>query len=100
MTPRDGVACQNVSALFASPIDKQPGQVLLKWIDPTDYDFLAVEIFLKGNAVKFICEVARGLQQCVISGLTKGTSYSFIVLTKDTSGNKSNPLYTNSVSPY
>ena len=61
------------------------GRVTLTWTDPNDTDFNKVVIsYTPGNGT---AEVGKGVQATIISGLTNGTEYSFILKTVDISGN-------------
>lgn len=71
-----------VSNLAASAGD---GQVTLSWINPTDVDFVSTTITASpGTYTTTLTGNSK-----IISGLTNGTTYTFILKTQDESGNVS-----------
>jgi hypothetical protein len=77
-----------VLALAATPGN---GSVALNWMDPADADFLQVEITFTPAATGSTQPIAvnKGTQSKTIAGLNNGTTYTFMVKTVDTAGNRS-----------
>lgn len=92
----DETAPSNVTNLTATAKNER---VLLTWIDALDEDVYGYEIAYNGtSAINRVIlpaldsktmMVGKDAGGCYISGLTNGTTYTFIVKTVDTSGNKS-----------
>lgn len=92
----DETAPSNVTNLTATAKNER---VLLTWIDALDEDVYGYEITYNGtSAINRVIlpaldsktmMVGKDAGGCYISGLTNGTTYTFIVKTVDTSGNKS-----------
>lgn len=92
----DETAPSNVTNLTATAKNER---VLLTWIDALDEDVYGYEITYNGTSAinRVILSaldsktmmVGKDAGGCYISGLTNGTTYTFIVKTVDTSGNKS-----------
>ncbi|GHU94015.1 hypothetical protein FACS189479_06220 [Spirochaetia bacterium] len=85
---QDTTAPAEVTGLSAVPAN---GQVSLTWIAPADSDFNKVEITFTpaADGVTQPISVSKGTNTKVITGLVKGTEYTFRVKTEDDSGNKS-----------
>lgn len=89
----DSTIPANVTELKATSKDSS---VLLTWKDAADEDIYGFEVSWKtetaGRAIaleKDSLIVAKERQDCIVSGLTNGTEYTFTVKTMDISGNKS-----------
>jgi formylglycine-generating enzyme len=78
----DGTAPAEVSNLKASSGDTKVG---LKWTAPPDTDYEKVIISYNATTV----EISKDLSQTEITNLENGTSYTFTVVTVDSTGNKS-----------
>ncbi|GHV88103.1 hypothetical protein AGMMS50267_04630 [Spirochaetia bacterium] len=67
------------------------GYVVLAWTNPADGDFAGVEIIFRPTAdgVTQPVPVLAGTATATISGLSNGTTYAFLLKTKDTTGNSS-----------
>lgn len=61
-------------------------QVTLTWADPPEPDFVEVEI--SGGGFSTVV-VPRGAGRRVVTGLVDGVTYTFVLRTKDSSGNRS-----------
>ncbi|GHV88104.1 hypothetical protein AGMMS50267_04640 [Spirochaetia bacterium] len=84
----DTTAPAEVSGLTATAGNRS---VVLDWTNPTDGDFAGVEIIFSPTAggVTQSVPVLAGTATATISGLSNGTAYTFLVKTKDTTGNSS-----------
>ncbi|MBN1499402.1 MAG: DUF4959 domain-containing protein [Spirochaetes bacterium] len=74
-----------VSDLTATSGD---GMVTLNWNDPTDSDFVKVQITFSPGGTSPV-EVSKGVKTKLFPSLTNGTTYTFTVKTIDGTGNKS-----------
>lgn len=73
-------------------------QVILHWTDPTDTDFVKVNITYSPGSTTTI-EIGKGAQTAVITGLTNDTEYSFTLKTVDASGNESTGVISEPFTP-
>jgi hypothetical protein len=85
-TTLDTTPPAKVTALTATPGN---AQVSLTWTDPTDSDFIGVEISISPAINRSPFTVDKGVETKEITSLTNGTAYTFTVKTKDDMGNKS-----------
>jgi hypothetical protein len=84
---RDREAPSPVVDLAAVPGDQS---VVLTWVEEFAVDLAAIEITWTPNGSEG-AELLDGAQEYVVIGLENGTSYTFTVVVRDTSGNRSTP---------
>jgi predicted phage tail protein len=73
------------------------GQVTLTWINPTDTDLDHIEITWEPGSGS--ASVTKGTGTYTAAGLTNGTAYTFTVKAVDASGNKSDGVNSEALTP-
>ncbi|MFC2096671.1 fibronectin type III domain-containing protein, partial [Bacteroidota bacterium] len=90
-TPVDVTAAQDVTNLTTTAGDNK---VVLNWTEPTDVDFVKVEISYSPGSSSLIF-VNKGTETYTIDGLTNGSEYSFTIKSVDDDDNLSEGISVN-----